>query len=288
MERFDRNVRFFGKEGQDRLRRASVVVIGAGGLGTHVVQQLAYLGVGQIAVVDHEDLATSNKNRYVSAYAGDPAQGSRKVDLCRRMVRLIDPGIEVLPVFAQLRSHEAFDAIKSAAYTFGCLDNDGARVVLTELCSAYKRPYFDLATEIVPGAQPLYGGRVFASWAGRGCPVCYGLLDLVEARQDLESPAARADRANLYGLQEGDLANVGPSVVSINGVVASLAVTEFAVAVTRLREPHRLLTYRGDLGRVTLSRDEPAADCYYCREVYGLGDRAEVERYILSLASEIH
>ena len=47
-ERYDRNIRFFGKKGQDRLAAASVAVVGVGGLGTHVVQQLALLGVGRL------------------------------------------------------------------------------------------------------------------------------------------------------------------------------------------------------------------------------------------------
>lgn len=280
MERLDRNIRFLGKQGQDRLRRATVAVVGAGGLGTHVLQQLAYLGVGRISIVDHEDLEISNKNRYVSAYAEDPVPGSKKVDLAERMVRLIDPSIVVQKVLNQLRSEEAFKSVIAAEYVFGCLDNDGARLVLTELCAAYRRQYFDLATEIILGPRPIYGGRLCVAWGGDGCPVCYGQLDLVEAREDLESVAARKDRANLYGMRPEDIAEVGPSVVSINGVVASLAVTEFAVAASGLREPHRLLTYRGDLGRVTISADKPAGNCYYCRETYGLEDQADVQRYL--------
>jgi hypothetical protein len=70
--------------------------------------------------------------------------------------------------------------------------------------------------------------------------------------------------------------------VSINGVVASLAVTEFSVAVADLRRPHTLLTYRADLGRVTVTGDAAPPDCYYCQEVYGAGDAAAVDRYLPS------
>jgi hypothetical protein len=77
-----------------------------------------------------------------------------------------------------------------------------------------------------------------------------------------------------------DLNEVGPSVVSINGVVASLAVTEFAVAVAKLRRPHTLLTYRADLGRVTVTGDAAPEGCYYCHEIYGSEEAAEVDRYL--------
>ena len=53
-ERFDRNIRFFGKQGQARLRSASVAIVGVGGLGLHVAQQLAHLGVGALTLIDDE------------------------------------------------------------------------------------------------------------------------------------------------------------------------------------------------------------------------------------------
>lgn len=63
----------------------------------------------------------------------------------------------------------------------------------------------------------------------------------------------------------------GPSVVSMNGVVASLAVTEFMVGVTGLRRPAPHLTYRGDRAVVRASTDQPEADCYYCTQLWGSG-----------------
>jgi molybdopterin-synthase adenylyltransferase len=282
MEQLDRNVRFFGREGQERISRVSVVIVGCGGLGSHVVQQLAYLGVNDFTLVDDEDLDVTNKNRYVTAFSADPTPGTAKVALAERLVRLITPSANVRVVRHELRSSAAFRAVASGGYVFGCLDNDGARLILTELCAAYRRPYLDLATEIIAGDRPVYGGRVFASWGDDGCLVCRQQLDLVEARTDLENPAARTDRASLYGVSLIDLDNTGPSVISINGVVASLAVTEFAVAVAQLRRPHTLLTYRGDLGRLTVTADVKPNVCYYCDEIYGTEDASGVERYLLN------
>jgi molybdopterin-synthase adenylyltransferase len=281
MDRLDRNVRFFGKDGQAQLQGAHVAVVGVGGLGSHVVQQLAYLGVGAVTLIDDERLDITNKNRYVSAYHDDPVPDSRKIDLGVRMIKRIDPSLSVTAVFATLRSRASFDAIKRATSVFGCVDNDGARLVLTELCAAYALPYFDLATEIRAGRKAIYGGRVCVALGGNGCPVCLELLDLAEAQTDLESDAARRDRVQLYGLQTGESGEAGPSVVSINGVIASLAVTEFMAWATGLREPNRLLTYRGDVGRVTASLDEPKA-CYYCKDIAGLRDAADVERFVVA------
>ena len=279
MERSDRNIRFFGKDGQNRLRAAKVAVVGAGGLGGHVCQQLAYLGVGEIRPVDCEELDVTNLNRYVTAYADDPIPGSPKVDLCERLILRVDPSIVVQKVHAPLRSAEAFEAIRTADYVFGCLDNEGSRLILTELCSAYLRPYFDLATEIIPGDEPNYGGRVCVAWDGNGCLVCHDEIDLQEAQRDLANSATQRDVQAIYGVGADLLDSKGPSVVSVNGVIASLGVTEFMLMATGIRAPRRLLTYRGHLGIVAVNADKPISDCYYCRGIRSLKEAAGTERY---------
>jgi hypothetical protein len=208
--------------------------------------------------------------------------GTRKVAIGTRLIHEINPRIEVIPVPEPLVSRAAFDAIIGCDYVFGCLDNEGARLILNELCAAYAKPYFDLASEIFP-EESEYGGRVCVAWDGNGCLVCYDVLDLAEAQADLMSPEEKRDHETIYGIPQGGLAEPGPSVVSINGVVASLGVTEFMLAVTGvLAQPRTLLKYYAHRGIVTFSTDNPAPDCYYCAGIRGKGDAANVQRYLRS------
>lgn len=279
-ERFDRNIRFFSKEGQDRLAATHVVVVGIGGLGTHVVQQLALLGVKHLTLIDKEELDTTNLNRYVGARHDDPIPGTLKVNIGYRLVKEINTDIHVDPIPLSLVSEQSFDAVIKADYVFGCLDCEGARLILNELCSAYSKPYFDLASDIILGNPLVYGGRVCVAWDGNGCIVCYNELDVAEAQGDLLSPDARQDREAIYGVQREALDGIGPSVASINGVIASLAVTEFMLGVTGIRTPKRLLTYRGNMGGVGVKNEEPASGCYYCKGIRGKNNSADVQRYI--------
>jgi hypothetical protein len=279
-QRFERQMRLFGKQGQERLWSCHVAVVGIGGVGTHVVQQLALLGVGRLSLIDSEEIAETDLNRYIGARHDDPIPGTRKVDLGERMINATNPEIRVGKIHDSLVSDDAFRAVIQADYVFGCLDCEGARLILDELCAAYSRPYFDLATDIVPGNPPSYGGRVCVAWDGHGCIACYGLLDIAEAQADLATPSCRRDRDALYGVRRGALERTGPSVVSINGAVASLAVTEFMVSVSGIRSPRRLCFYRGDWGKPTASTDEPIPDCYYCKGIRGRGDAADLQRYI--------
>lgn len=178
-----------------------------------------------------------------------------------------------------LQSQQAFDGIISSNCIFGCLDNEGSRVILNELSSAYQRPYFDLGTEIYPEDQN-FGGRVCISIDSNGCLDCFDILDREEAGRDLENPEARKDREELYGIDKDQLHHSGPSVVSLNGIIASLAVTEFMVWITGLRPPNKLLMYLGKLGTVSFTKERSNPNCYFCNQVRGMKDKAKVERFI--------
>lgn len=278
--RFERQIRLFGTEGQSRIQNVRVAVVGAGGLGSHVIQQLAFLGVGCLTIIDPDELEKSNLNRLIGARHDDPIPGTKKVDIANRLVDSISQSVKLYTVPKELRTKEAFTEIKKSNYVFGCVDNDGSRLVLNELCSAFEIPYLDLASDIIRDEHSLdYGGRVFVNFDNNGCLCCYKVISLSNASLELASPETQIDREKIYGVSQKYLDETGPSVVSIDGIVASLAVTEFMVMITELREPNRLLTYRGHLGIVNKSEDRPCPNCYYCKSVRGRRDNTDIDRY---------
>ncbi len=274
--RFDRSIRFFGRAGQDQLKTSRVAIVGVGGLGTHVVQQLALLGVGALVVIDPEQLDDTNRNRYVGARFDDAVPGTLKVDITERIVSSIDPRTTVTKVPCSLTSREALEILATATHVFGCLDHDSLRLVLTEVSAAYRLPYVDCASEILPGNPPEFGGRVCVAWSGTACLSCLDELDPEETRD----ANVRRDRAVIYGVPLTE-AGATPSVVSLNGIIASLAVTEFMVGVTGIRTPWPLLTYYGSSGTVRV-RTDARPGCYYCRAVRVAGDRSSILRYAAS------
>jgi molybdopterin/thiamine biosynthesis adenylyltransferase len=282
MSRFDRNIRMFGAEGQARLRQAHVTIVGVGGLGSHVVQQLALLGVGAISLIDHEQISKSNKNRYIGVKDSDPVPGTFKVDVASRMMRSIDPSIDVFEVPHSLMSSGAFSAVRKADYVFGCLDNDGPRFVLNDVTTAHAKPYLDLASDVVEGS---FGGRVLIKTKYSGCLFCFGELDKTEVQSFLESPADRMNREAVYGIHRGHLDRAGPSVVSVNGTIASLAVTEFMIACTGMGEPKQFINYRGEKARCAERIFTAKPGCPYCGQ-WNFGDRADTDRYLRTTFAE--
>ena len=142
-ERYDRNIRFFGKDGQRKLQQTRVALIGVGGLGSPMAQHLALLGVGSVTLVDDQELDETNRNRFIGARNDDPVPGSPKVNLAARLIQEINPDVDAKPIQMGLVSPDAFEAVKSADWVFGCFDEDGPRFVLNELCSAYEKPWLN-------------------------------------------------------------------------------------------------------------------------------------------------
>ena len=282
-DRFDRNERLFGKEGQAHLQQTRIAVMGVGGLGSHVIAQTALLGVGFIAMIDRQDIAISNRNRYVGVWHSDPIPGSPKAALAERHVHLIDPAIATMSIKDDILSVAAIRAIKAADYVFGCVDDDGVRFFLNEVCLAYEKTLIDLASDVpAPG---VFGGHVAIVADGNGCLHCIDLLDPDEVRRYHSSSDMVENEAAVYGIEASALSGTGPSVVSVNGVVASLGVTAFMALATGMHLPYTYQTYRGDRGVVTRKKTTEIKDCYYCAVIRGQGDRADVERYFRRAAA---
>ncbi len=260
--RNSRNVALFGEEGQERITGTKVTIVGLGGLGAPVAEDLAYLGVLDYRLIDGDIVTASSLNRLKGATTTDV--GKKKVVVAKTMIETIQPAADVKDIDGWLAEAPPEEIVQGDV-VFGCLDKDIHRIELIKLCRQAGVPFFDLATDVINHDNKLvYGGRVLWSGHGDRCPYCMDLLDQEAMRRDNLTPDQRADYDKVYGVPKTELGGTGPSVVSINGVVASAAVTEFMVWVTGLRAPKPLLTYRGDQGSMRVCVDPPAEGCPYC------------------------
>lgn len=263
--RYARHIGLFGADGQERIAATSAAIVGLGGLGCHVVQQLAYLGVTDFALADLDAVSKSSLNRLVGAGPGDV--GAPKVEIAARVIRSIQPDARVDMAHAQFSADSPPAEFARATALFGCVDEDTARLELVRHASAHALPYIDLASDVAPGGE--FGGRVVFANAGERCLSCVGELDPHALARAHMTPEQRAADDQIYGVERVALNDGGPSVVSINGVVASLAVTEFMAWRTGLREPAGYLNYRGDRGTVGHRADPDRTYCHYCMTLWG-------------------
>jgi molybdopterin/thiamine biosynthesis adenylyltransferase len=283
--RYDRQLPWFTPAGQQQLARLRFAIIGAGGTGSHVALQLPYLGARDLLVVDPDLIDDTSGNRTITATPAD--LDTPKAIAARRTIKAIAPTANVDALVADLRHPHALDALKGADVLIGCVDNDGARLVLNELAVAYAVPYFDLASGIDAenGSITQAGGRLAVALPGGPCLLCMDEIDRTEARYFLSTPEEQAEQVRRGYIQGVDISD--PSVVSINGAVASLALNELAVYLSGARLVSHL-TWIDLLGSgqpipaqwTTPLRIEKRPGCFTCT-LRDCGDEANIERYAL-------
>jgi len=280
---FARQLPWFTAEGQQQLGRFRVGVVGAGGIGAQILQNLVYLGIRDFVIVEDDVSDGSNMNRLVTAVSAD--LGTPKAILARRMIKSVAPNASVTVVPSKLQAPESFDALKGVDVMFGCVDNDGARLVMNELALAFGIPYLDTAVAVDArgGVLRSAGGRVAVVLPGGPCLSCMGEIDRREAAFFLSSEQQKADQ-RVRGYVTG-LEAPAPSVVSVNGMAAASAVNEFAIYVSGSRQVN-VFTEIDLLGVgrsvksqwVTPVKYERNPSCVACLSA-GSGDRSGIDRY---------
>lgn len=259
--RTDRQVRAWGTAGQAALAAARIGVVGCGGTGSHVVQQLAHLGVRTLLLIDDDIVETTNLSRIVGAV---PADVDRlKVLVLADAVRRINANCDVRTIDATVLDVDP-GVLGELDLIFCCTDGHGSRSLLSELCQQYLLPVIDLGVEVVPGHARLQaGGGVRILRPGHGCLLCAGTLDPALVREEYLDDVARAREA-ANGYLRGATAPA-PSVVALNGVVASLAVLEACHMLAEMYTSGRQrLLLRGEERRLTTAALPLDASCHVC------------------------
>lgn len=241
-EKVSRQALLIGERGQEYVGQTEVAIIGLGGLGSQVAQMLTYLGVRDFVLVDFDKVEAANLNRLVGA--GPKDLGKNKVDVAEGMIRRIagkgSPKIQKFE--SDLREQRVLDVLKNVDVIFGCVDRDGPRLILNELSLAYMIPYIDCAFGINAEKNVIKeaGGRVILVKSDGPCLLCCKEIDLKAASDDLAPKEELEVRKNQGYVAGADVPS--PSVISLDGTVASVAVTEFLALITGFR-PARTYTF---------------------------------------------
>lgn len=260
-ERYDRQARAFGAEGQAAIASLRVAVVGLGGTGSALVTQLAHLGVKDWILIDPDRVELSNLNRLVGGRAADARCGMRKTGVATRVIRSLHRDAVVDSVPEPVDSPRAITHLSTADFIFGCGDNAGVRAVLCRTAADLLIPYIDLGSGIhaANGTVTDGGGQVFAHWPGGPCLNCWRPIDGVAAAVALRSNAERAAHEGVYGTPEPQA-----SVIAINSVVASVAAGEFLKYASRWSKPESCVVYDAMRGTVAPLSVERRHDCEYC------------------------
>ncbi len=222
---FDRNVRAFGAAVQQTLGDLEIGIVGCGGTGSVIAEQLIRLGVRKIILIDPDKLSESNLTRVYGSTASDV--GKPKVQVLKGHLEQIGPDLRCETVQSMVVMESVARRLISCDVIFGCTDDNAGRLVLSRLATYLLTPVIDcgvLLSSNSGGQLTGIDGRVTILSPGQACLICRNRIDLARAGSELLTPEERVRRED-----EGyapALAQIEPAVVTFTSIVGASAVSE--------------------------------------------------------------
>jgi molybdopterin/thiamine biosynthesis adenylyltransferase len=155
--RYQRNRNMFCLDDQLKLYNSKVTVIGCGGLGGYIIEELARLGVGTIVAVDPDVFEEHNMNRQL--LATPDFLGIKKVAAAARRVGRINPAVELLPVGLAFGTDNGKQILDKSDVAVDALDSIAVRLELAEICQ-------EMAIPLVHGAIAGWYGYLMTQFPG--------------------------------------------------------------------------------------------------------------------------
>jgi adenylyltransferase/sulfurtransferase len=168
-----------GPEGQARLRRARVAIVGCGALGSTLAEMMARAGVGSLTVIDRDYVEESNLQRQSLFDEEDAARGLAKAAAAEARLKEINSEVAVRGVVADLAADNAAELLKDADLVLDGTDNFEARFLLNDVCLQAGIPWvygacvgsYGLALLVRPHVSPCLR-CVLEEMPGPGGPTC--------------------------------------------------------------------------------------------------------------------
>jgi adenylyltransferase/sulfurtransferase len=127
-----------GREGQEKLKHSSALVVGAGGLGAPTLLYLAAAGVGRLGIVDFDEVETSNLHRQI-LYTHDDV-GRKKVEVAKQRLEGLNPHVTIETHDTTLTSDNALDIIEDYDIVLDGTDNFQTRYLTNDACVLLDKP----------------------------------------------------------------------------------------------------------------------------------------------------
>ena len=200
---------FLGVNSEAIIAQSKIGVVGLGGGGSHIVQQLAHLGFKNFVLCDDDVITNSNLNWLVGGTLADVKAKRLKSEIAERVIRNLHLDATILA--HPKKWEEVSPDLMVCDLVVGCVDKFGARRDLEAFCRRHMIPYVDIGMDVhkLPNGQPEIYGQVILSMPGEPCMTCMGFLNEKVLSEEAQNYGAAGDR---------------PQVVWSNGILASAAV----------------------------------------------------------------
>lgn len=260
---YDRQIKFFGSDGQTRLAKAKVVIVGLGGIGSLVAEYLSKLGVGNFVLIDDDKVETTNLSRIIGANQNDVLTKKYKTEIASRVIKDANPNATIELINDDFAKESVALRCTNSNFIFLAADSMRARLVFNALVHQYLIPGVQLGSKL---RSDLNGNLLDAISVnrpvrpGHGCLWCNQLIDTTILAKEAKTDEERKSQA--YGVEEPN-----PSVISLNAISAAHAVNDFLFDFLALRTNNNKLSYehfyhlKNTRSLVEPRKDETCSEC---------------------------
>ncbi len=225
---------FLGADAEDRIALCTIGVLGLGGGGSHIVQQLAHVGFQRYILYDDDIVEDTNLNRLIGASSIDVLAATPKLHLAKMMIYRLQSHASIRGFACKWQ--ERPEPLRECQIVLGCVDSYKGREEIEIACRRYLMHYIDIGMDVHGMERHSIGGQIIMSSPGGLCMRCMGFL----------TDEKLAAEAALY-----ENAGHRPQVVWPNGVLASTAVglaVDLVTNWTHSKRTHAYLSDDGNLG----------------------------------------
>lgn len=236
-----RNIQAFGEGTYNTFKNLRIGIIGCSGTGCHVIEQLMRLQVGELVLVDPDTIEAKNLNRLVGT--GKRDIGKLKVVFYKNYVIRSGLRVKVLPFpFNLYQSDEARRTLSTCDVIFGCVDSASGRVLMNQISTFYLIPYIDMGVSLEAdgaGGVSYVGAQMDYLIPGKSSLLSRGSVHPEDVAAELErlfNPALYEQHQREHYIRN-ILVN-RPAVISVNGLIAQLAVLNLIDRFVGYRNEH--------------------------------------------------
>lgn len=226
-----------GREGQEKLLAAKILIVGAGGLGSPLALYLAAAGVGTLGIADGDYVSLTNLQRQVIHRTADI--GSPKVDSAARVIEALNPEVKVIKYSSYLTEDSIADVVRDYDFIIDGTDNFASKYLVNDACVLQGKAF-------CIGGINRFSGQIMTHVPGSACYRC--MFPEPPAQKDVET----CSRVGVLG--------------SVAGICGTIQATEAVKYITGAGEllTDTLLTFDAlgmQFNRFDFSRDAHCALC---------------------------
>ncbi len=231
---------------REKVEKARIMVVGAGALGNEVIKNLALMGIGNIFIVDFDEIELANLSRSVLFRETDT--GRKKAEVAAARVKEINPNIHVQYFHGDVTSALGLGIFRRMDVIIGCLDNREARLAVNRFAYWINKPWVDGAIQEFLGLA-----RVFVPGDG----ACFECSLTEQARRDL---AIRYSCPLLA--RENVLLGKVPTTPTIASIIAGIQSQEALKLIhNKPVKPGSVMHFNGMTNEMHVTAYTPVEDC---------------------------